>query len=294
MKNFKKLMLTGFLSLNYVFTIQSTKAEGFDIQSCPTKSSGNASAAFIQEELEGNCLHTPDKFEIVIYEMGLCAPGQNPISDSGATLELDKCVSTMKSEGSTVDLAPGSGSEKTAALPQSTGRPPSNTYNFAYIILSKEIKMNGKYELSNDDICVSKQGEDPDGYLYGEFDCAVGAVQEDHIDDLNNMGGDTWSGYMPATDMPTGGSVEALLLKSDNTVALNKSEVSRLIGLFKTDDTNPVVITDSTSGLEMVLEVSVNEEGRGGSYLIVTNGDESGPYFEAFESAPFKPRFTTF
>lgn len=284
-----------FLSLVFGTSATVNADEGFNIQSCPTKASGNASASYIQNNLNGNCLHTPDKFEIVIYEMGLCAPGQNPIGSNGSTLDLKKCVSTMKSDGSRVDLAPGSNPEKTEVLPQATTRPPSNTYNFAYIILSKDIKMNGKYELSNGDICVSKQGTDFDGFKFGLPDCSSGATQLDHFDNLNDMGdGETWAGYMSATTMPTGGSVEALLLKGDNTIASNKNDVQRLIGLFKTDAAKPVVISDDTAGLEMVLEVAVNEEGKGGSYIVITNADESGPYFEAFNSAPFKPRFTTF
>ena len=135
-----------------------------------------------------------------------------------------------------------------------------------------------------------------DRYKYGKADCAQGATAQDHFDDLNDMGdGRTWAGYMSSTPMPTGGSVEAILIKADNTAATQKSEVSKLVGLFKTDSTSPVIITDDTTGLEMVLEVSVNSEGTGGSYMLQVNGNSEGDLFlEGFGSAPFKPRFNTF
>ena len=291
----KALLIASTLGISF----SASAEEEFDpsqIQSCPKPDTGNNTLQYIGQTLKGMCLHTPDKFEIVIYEMGLCPGNENPIKDSGTRFDTSKCVKSMvDDDGFKVDLAPGDSSEKTAALPQADTRPPSDTYNRAYIILSKDIKLRGSYTFADDKVCVSTQGEFEDGYKYGKAVCTPGATAQDHFDDLNDMGdGRTWSGYMESTAMPTGGSVEALLVKSDNTVAQNKGEVKRLVGLFKTANDSPVVITDNTSGLEMVLEVSVNEQGKGGSYMlnVVNNGE--GPFLEGFGSAPFKPRFTTF
>ena len=285
----KALLVASTLGMSFS---ASAEEETFDIKSCPTPDTGFNTVEYIQRELMGVCLHTPDKFEIVIYEMGLCPGNENPIKNSGASFDTSKCIKSMVSEnGFKVDLAPGNNSEKTAALPQAETRPPSDTYNRAYIILSKDIKLKGSYTFKDGTVCVSTQGEFEDGYKYGKPDCTPGAIAQDHFDDLNDMGdGRTWSGYMEATPMPTGGSVEALLVKADNTVAQKKEDVKKLVGLFKTAANAPVVITDNTSGLEMVLEVSVNEQGKGGSYMLQTNGN----VLEGFGSAPFKPRFSTF
>ncbi len=285
----KALLVASTLGMSFS---ASAEEETFDIKSCPTPDTGLNTVEYIQQELMGVCLHTPDKFEIVIYEMGLCPGNENPIKNSGASFDTSKCIKSMVSEnGFKVDLAPGNNSEKTAALPQAETRPPSDTYNRAYIILSKDIKLKGSYTFKDGTVCVSTQGEFEDGYKYGKPDCTPGAIAQDHFDDLNDMGdGRTWSGYMEATPMPTGGSVEALLVKADNTVAQKKEDVKKLVGLFKTAANAPVVITDNTSGLEMVLEVSVNEQGKGGSYMLQTNGN----VLEGFGSAPFKPRFSTF
>jgi len=298
-KTFLKALLIA-CSLGISFSASAEEETKFDIQSCPTAETGNNTLEYIMRDLGGACLHTPDKFEIVIYEMGLCPGNENPIKNSGTSFNTSKCVKSMESStGFKVDLAPGNSSEKTAALPQAKKRPPSDTYNYAYIILSKNIKLKGSYTYKNQDgsetTCVSTQGEFEDGYKYGKADCSSGATAQDHFDDLNDMGdGTTWAGYMESTPMPTGGSVEAILLKADNSAATQKSEVSKLVGLFKTANDSPVVITDSSSGLEMVLEVSVNSEGKGGSYMLQVNGDNEGLFLEGFGSAPFKPRFTTF
>ena len=294
-KTFLKALVIAF-SLGISFS-SNAEEEMFNIQSCPTPESGNNTLAYIMNDLSGVCLHTPDKFEIVIYEMGLCPGTENPIKDNGTDFDTSKCTKSMVSEnGFKVDLAPGSSSEKIADLPQADTRPPSDTYNRAYIILSKDIKLKGSYAFKDGTVCVSTQGEFEDGYKYGKADCAQGATAQDHFDDLNDMGdGRTWSGYMSSTPMPTGGSVEAILLKADNSAATQKSEVSKLVGLFKTDPSSPVIITNDTTGLEMVLEVSVNNEGKGGSYMLQVNGNSEGDLFlEGFGSAPFKPRFSTF
>ena len=287
----KALLIASTLGISF----SASAEEEFDpskIQSCPKPDTGFNTLQYIGQTLKGMCLHTPDKFEIVIYEMGLCPGDENQIKDNGTSFDTSKCIKSMVSEnGFKVDLAPGNNSEKTAALPQAETRPPSDTYNRAYIILSKDIKLKGSYTFKDGTVCVSTQGEFEDGYKYGKPDCTPGAIAQDHFDDLNDMGdGRTWSGYMEATPMPTGGSVEALLVKADNTVAQKKEDVKKLVGLFKTAANAPVVITDNTSGLEMVLEVSVNEQGKGGSYMLQTNGN----VLEGFGSAPFKPRFSTF
>ena len=58
--------------------------------------------------------------------------------------------------------------------------------------------------------------------------------------------------------MDGGGKVSALLTAADAnlTTATNAGEVKRLIGVFETNSGTPVVINDSTNGLEMQLTVT--------------------------------------
>ena len=75
------------------------------------------------------CTDTPERFEITIYELGLCT--SQPIqTGSPRTFSRNDCVVTMTSSGSTADLA-----NSTVELPSMNGRPASNTYTHAYICL---------------------------------------------------------------------------------------------------------------------------------------------------------------
>ena len=66
------------------------------------------------------CTETPERFEITIYELGLCT--DQPIqTGSPRTFSRKDCVVTMTSSGSTADLA-----NSTVDLPSMSGRPPSN------------------------------------------------------------------------------------------------------------------------------------------------------------------------
>ena len=83
------------------------------------------------------CLGSPDRFELVIYEMGLCT--QNPITGSPKTFSKENCEVTMSSiNGTTADLA-----GKTVTLPPATGRPANATYTYAYITILNEFGLKG-------------------------------------------------------------------------------------------------------------------------------------------------------
>ena len=86
--------------------------------------------------------------------------------------------------------------------------------------------------------------------------------------------------------MDGGGTVSALLTAADAnlTTAANASQAKRLIGVFETNSGSPVVINDSTNGLEM--QLTVTDIG----YGIEFSGGEP----QDFGSMPFKPVFKTF
>ena len=74
-------------------------------------SENNSAVATKLDSYSDYCLGSPDRFELVIYEMGLCT--QNPIVGSPKAFSKDNCVTTMSStSGTTADLA-----GKTVQLP---------------------------------------------------------------------------------------------------------------------------------------------------------------------------------
>ena len=112
---------------------------------------------------------------------------------------------------------------------------------------------------------------------------------------------------MTPTDMPGGGKVSALLLKEcsgstcegSDGLASSQGEVARLLGVFETNSGSPVVITDSTNGVEVELVVKSDPDdptNSGGGYLLIgwDQGDGNGYDLRMFGSAPFQPKFTAF
>ena len=240
------------------------------------------------------CTETPERFVITIHELGLCT--SQPIivaGENSQTFSKDNCVTTMTSDGITADLA-----GNVVALPSMDGRPESNTYTHAYIIITNTFGLRGSVTIKDantgayNTYCsmtdVDQFGSNSTGPTTGGSLC----TPQNHTEILNDFGTTDENGntifdpYFPAEEMDGGGKVSALLTKGDAnlTTASNTGEVERLIGVFETNSGTPVVINDATNGLEMTL--TVTDIGYGISF----GGGE--PIY--FGSMPFKPIFSTF
>ena len=301
MKNFFKLF-----SLSSSIVISSlivNKVNALEVYECPESGSANATEDYIilldsSSSSWGSCQGTPDKFEITIYEMGLCKSA--PITGSAGSKIWDKstCVTTMiDSSGVTIDLAPGSSSSKTATLPSSETRPPSGTYTHGFVLLSNVFGLKGSYTFSDGTRYYSTPGTNQDGSPYG-LPVVGDAPAEDHTDVVDQVGPDPYPMEMSPVEFPAsqgGGKVSALLLKNCDHIsnqctgtspkAASAAEAKRIFAVFETNAGVPVVITDNTSGLE--IELSVKNAG-------YTIGVAAGSGVTSFGSAPFRPKFTTF
>ena len=226
------------------------------------------------------CSHTPERFEITIHELGLCTA--QPIqTGSPRTFSKDDCVVTMTSTGVTADLA-----NNVVSLPEMSGRPPSNTYSHAYIIITNTFGLRGSVTIKNGSggdvkYCSEANGDSTSGTTAGSF-----CTAQNHTETLDDFGDGSFSAYFPDSTMDGGGKVSALLTAADAnlTTATNAGEVKRLIGVFETNSGSPVVINDSTNGLEM--QLTVTDIGYG---IQFQNGEPVD-----FGSMPFKPVFATF
>jgi len=226
------------------------------------------------------CTDTPERFEITIHELGLCTA--QPIqAGTPRTFSKDNCVVTMTSTGVTADLA-----SNVVSLPSMDGRPQSNTYSHAYIIITNTFGLRGSVTIKNGagaDVkyCSATNGDSTAGTTTGSF-----CTAQDHTETLDDFGDGGFSAYFAPEAMDGGGKVSALLTAADAnlTTATNAGEVKRLIGVFETNSGSPVVISDSTNGLEM--QLTVTDIGYG---IQFQNGEPVD-----FGSMPFKPVFATF
>ena len=188
----------------------------------------------------------------------------------------------MTNTGVTADLA-----NNVVSLPEMDGRPASNTYKYAYIIITNTFGLRGSVTIQNgsgDDVkyCSGTNGDSTAGTTAASGFCTA----KDHTETLDDFGDGSFSAFFPEATMDGGGKISALLTAADAnlTTATNASEVKRLIGVFETNSGTPVVINSSTNGLEM--QLTVTDIGYGIQFV---NGE---PY--NFGSMPFKPVFATF
>ena len=118
----KKLLFPALLTISAGLAIAFPNKSYSQSMSACGDVSGLTDLQFAQNNRNG-CAITPEKYEIVIYEMGLCT-GSNPIS--GGTLDRTNCSATYtNASGQTVDLA---GSNSVTLDASNSSKPSPNTY----------------------------------------------------------------------------------------------------------------------------------------------------------------------
>ena len=287
-KNFKNFIKTSKnFSLGFTISISSfftgtIKAEETpdlckDVLGTYNSSTGSYSKSAAEILADGItfCAGTPDRFELDIYEMGLCT--SNPIIGSPKEFSKENCVVSMTSStATTADLA-----GTTVDLPSATSRPANNSYTYAYIVIKNTFGLKGSLKISDGSGGVHQYCSTSDG---SSTSAAASCTPVNHTETLTSFA-DTFSPDFGPAEMPSGGEVSAILTDS-SLVRATEGGVERLIGVFATNAGTPVVINESVSGLEVELQVT------DGGYGIEFNSS-TGEVID-FGSMPFKPVFTTY
>ena len=223
------------------------------------------------------CAGTPDRFELSIYEMGLCT--SNPITGSPKEFSKINCVESMvKASGVTADLA-----GTTVDLPSAETRPANNTYTYAYIVIKNTFGLKGSLKISDGAGGIHQYCSTSDGL---STSAAASCTPVNHTETLSSFDNTFSPDFGPAAMPSGGGEVSALLTDSSLVRASTEAGVERLVAVFATNSGSPVVINDSVSGLEVELQVT------DGGYGIQFDSNTGEVY--DFGSMPFKPIFTTY
>lgn len=223
------------------------------------------------------CAGTPDRFELSIYEMGLCT--SNPITGSPKEFSKTNCVVSMvKASGVTADLA-----GTTVDLPSAETRPANNTYTYAYIVIKNTFGLRGSLKISDGAGGIHEYCSTSDG---SSTSAAASCTPVNHTETLSSFGNTFTPDFGPAAMPSGGGEVSALLTDSSLIRASSEAGVERLVAVFATNSGSPVVINNSVSGLEVELQVT------DGGYGIEFDSN-TGEVID-FGSMPFKPVFTTY
>ena len=236
--------------------------------------SGLSDVAFAQQN-QGGCGITPEKYEIVLYEMGLCTGDSSPIS--GGSLSRTNCTATFSNvSGQTVDLA---GSASITLSKASSQAPAPNTYTWGYVVMANTFGLKGSIETASNTWRSSSDSTAS----------STSTSNVEFTESLTTFSGSSGTCLSSGSASTNLGEMSAILAGSDLTEDTSCSNVSRLVGVFS--PTSSYAISSSTSALKITFDVATNtSEGYIGA-LTVMPSNTGG--VASFGSGPFRMEITT-
>ena len=246
-------VLSALTSYSFFTGTSSVKAQLMPV--CP------ASGTVANLSATGSCRGTPNRYEITIYEMGLCTA--DPLASG--TFVRTTCTATFTSSGTTTDLAGGA----SVSLGSSGSRPADGSYSHAYIVIGNTFGLSGEYALSGGTYRSDSTGN---AILNGTLD--------NFTETLNNF--DPQVACTPsAWENVGGGRLDAVIADTTLVTASSCTGVSRIVGSFA--PSSPIVIDSAATGLKVTFSVTNNG---------MTVMDGARGVVDAFASGPFSPTFT--
>ena len=228
-----------------------------------------------------SCRATPTKYQVTIYEMGLCSEhpfGTNTAGVNGSTVStMDKSTCSpafTNTAGHTVDIAQFVNGS--VDLVGTSTRPANATYGYPYIILGNTFTVNAAVTSTDSNVYYSN----------GSGGATTTSPGTDYADQLTNFfGGSCYSGYIGAS-IPIG-TIDGFL--TNNSLVRRDSTdfgggectgVTRLVGVINL--TTPFSITAQTKRLQfnfIVTDYGVELDVNGAG--VVTDMG-SGPFSGSF------------
>ena len=211
------------------------------------------------------CKGTPSRYEIIIYEMGLCTA--DPLASG--TFVRTTCTATFTSSGTTTDLAGGA----SVSLGSSGSRPADGSYSHAYIVMGNTFGLSGEYELSAGSLAGTYRS-DSNGRAVLNGALTNFTETLDNFDHPNTCDPD-------ASDTVGGGTLTAVVADTTLVTASSCTGVSRIVASFA--PSSSIVIDSAATGLKVTFSVTDN-----GMTVIEDNNGK----VVKFTSGPFSPTFT--
>ena len=242
--------------------------------------------------LSASCYITPATYKITVYEMGLCTsdPLAGTSLDSSDNISTDNtidestCTATFQAASSGVQV--NLGGNATASLTGTDIRPPAGTYPHAYIKIKNTFGLKGSYNHAGTTYYSKASGaKDTNSSANVEWDEDLmdfnnGATCSSDSADVDLAGSETFTSGVT-------GTMKVLLaqVNGSGTYVADSScgSSTRLFGSFA--PTSPVVITDTTQGLQVTFTIT----NRGMTIIPDGSGGVQG-----FAGGPFSPAFATY
>ena len=249
-------VLSALTSYSFFTGTSSVKAQSMPV--CP------ASGTVANLLATTACRGTPSRYEIIIYEMGLCTA--DPLGSG--TFVRTTCSATFTGP-TAADLAGGA----SVSLGSSGSRPADGSYSHAYIVMGNTFGLSGEYELSA-------------GPLAGTYrsnytgTAVLNGPLTNFTETLNNFDpGNTCDPIV--SDTVGGGTLTAAVADTTLVTASSCTGVSRIVASFA--PSSSIVIDSAATGLKVTFSVTDN----GMTVIEDANGK-----VDYFTSGPFSPTFT--
>jgi hypothetical protein len=225
---------------------------------------------------DGGCRATPSKYEMTIYEMGVCT--NDPFANgTNVTMNKTSCsIVFINPNGFTNDYAASIGSN--VEMKGTSTKPKNGIYKYPYVVLSTRFVIEGKF--TNGSTTYYSNGQ--------AVTTSAGSASE-LTDDLLNFGDSTCrSGYLNATvDV---GTISAFLT-NDGLTRADEADytnpdctgVTRIVGMMNLNA--PFTISDKTVSFQYSFVLTDF-----GIQFFDDSGSDSVP--DAFGSGPFSGKFT--
>ena len=268
-----KLLIYFFLG----FCLYPEESSANEIYStCPSNGDLSSVARTTNDSSVGICHTTPEVYKIKVYEMGLCT--SDPLENNN--FDSSSCVSSYKtSSPSYIDLA----SLQSLELLENEiiTRPPNNSYTHAFVIGSNSMRIKGSYDTGTQNRCTqwyldpstgnyratTQECQYLDNQLSQEYEETLDTFTSDECDPtyLSTINGIEIKARFTNDLGETTNAVSYPLETGENC-----GSPSRLVASYKAVD--PILITDSTNGLEVTFKV------KNYGLVIVTDNDVTHNY----------------
>ena len=248
------------------------------------------------------CLWTPNKYEVTIFEMGLCSkdPLESVTStntddiDPNVTFAIDEesCVKTFTSD---IGLKTNLANLELEDLIGNNMKPPNGTYKYSYAKTSNIRTLNASYNHEGKTYCSTSGNNFPPNTDYIKTDYSEGCISQDWEEKVIDFRGASFCTYSPrmATYNSTSfGAIKVVIttsaygsslagkscpystvsLTSSNPSDYDVSNASRFFASFESNE--PIEINNETSSLTM--EYTVQDVG------MVVNPDSWGNHVANF------------
>jgi hypothetical protein len=249
-------VLSALTSYSFFTGTSSVKAQSMPV--CP------ASGTVANLLATTACRGTPNRYEIIIYEMGLCTA--DPLGSG--TFVRTTCSATFTGP-TTADLAGGA----SVSLGSSGSRPADGSYSHAYIVLGNTFGLSGEYELSAGSLAGTYRSD-------SNGTAVLNGALTNFTETLDNF--DTGNPCSPiASDSVGGGTLTAVVADTTLVTASSCTGVSRIVASFA--PSSSIVIDSAATGLKVTFSVTDNG---------MTVMDGANGVVTHFTSGPFSPTFT--